>query len=77
MSEKVDFFIHLLWDDILCSHVLPRLTLKELFILRGLSTAYRALVDTYLGKMTTLNLKTFNLSFNQAAMQVNVEQLKL
>lgn len=70
MSENPDFFIRLLWDDILCSHILPRLTLKEIFILRGLSTAYRTLVDAYLGKITTLNLQVYNVSFNEAAMKV-------
>lgn len=73
MSENEDFFIRLLWDDILCAHVLPLLTLKELFILRGLSTAYKALVDRYFGKITTLNLQTYNGSFNEEAMKVNVQ----
>lgn len=76
MSDNQDYFIQLLWDDILCSHILPHLTLKELFVLRGLSTAYRALVDSYLGKITTLNLKIYHDSFNEAAMKVITDNCK-
>ena len=77
MSESQDYLIHLLWDDILCSHILPHLSLKELFVLRGLSAAYRTLVDTYLEKITTLDLKIYHESFNEAAMKVNWNMLIL
>lgn len=63
-------FLDLLWDDILFIKILPLLPLKELFVLRGLSTKSKLLIDSYFMQMKKINLGPYSNVFNVDAFQV-------
>lgn len=63
LEEKIetdDAFINLLWDDILFAKILPCLSLKDLFNLRGLSSKYKLMIDSYFEHMKDLDLRQFS-----------------
>lgn len=68
--ENDDKFISLLWDDILFVKILPALSIKELFILRSLSTKYKHLIDSFFSQMKYLNLSKYSNLFGVEAFKV-------
>ncbi|KAL8586827.1 hypothetical protein ACOMHN_052703 [Nucella lapillus] len=61
----------IVWDQVLCKHLLPHFTLKELFQLRGVSCDFRDLVDFYFTYTFTVHIdKTFSSKFSAVAFEV-------
>lgn len=55
--ETDDGFINLHWDDILYTKILPCLSLEDLFTLRGLSSKYKLMIDSYFQQMKYMDLR--------------------
>lgn len=58
------------WEQVLCKHLLPCLTLKELFQLRGLSRQFRDLVDCHFSLAFSVNTSLFSATFSSQAFEV-------
>jgi hypothetical protein len=79
-TDNRDSFIYLLWDDILFTKILPLLSIRDLFVLRGLSTRYKLLIDSYFKQMKYLNLAQYSAVFSVTVFKVLAEkctQLKI
>ncbi|XP_076460121.1 uncharacterized protein LOC143293096 [Babylonia areolata] len=60
-----------MWEQVLCKHLLPYLSLKELFQLRGVSLEFRELVDFYFSHTFTVCIdKTCSAYFSSVAFEV-------
>jgi hypothetical protein len=62
--------VSLLWEDILFKHILSTLSIKDLFILRGLSKDCKRLVDAYFEHLPELNLSIYHREISADAFMV-------
>lgn len=58
------------WDDILHRHILPHLSLIDLFKLRAASTGCRDLVHSYFANLLELNISSYEEQLSQNAFMV-------
>lgn len=58
------------WEQVLCKHFLPYLTLKELFLLRGLCRQFRDLVDCHFSLAFRINTSLCSATFSSQAFDV-------
>ena len=58
------------WEQVLCKHLLPFFSLKDLFHLRGLCTEFRDLIDCHFSLAFTVNTTQCSATFSQIAFSV-------
>lgn len=58
------------WEQVLCKHLLPYFSLKELFQLRGVCQEFRDLVDCHFSLAFTVNTSQYSATFSTVAFDV-------
>jgi hypothetical protein len=58
------------WEQVLCKHFLPYLTLQELFKLRGICKQFHDLVDCYFSLAFKVNTTSFSATFSKRAFEI-------